>query len=100
MPSPRPDARQRVSDHCETVQRRLKRFEEERQALIKKYGKLGMDGAFSVPPENMAAFTEDFKTLTAIAVDLSITPVAILSLGEAVKLSASDMLILERFLKE
>ncbi len=87
------DLRKNVS----AVEAETKRFEEQRNALIKKHGKPSGRG-FMVPPENFAAFNEDAKQLSEITVDLQITPISLALFGESAKLSAADMAHLERFL--
>lgn len=79
------------------VKAELMRFEDHRMALIKKHGN-EEKGVYTVPPERIAAFSEDFKKLSEIAVDLNIEPISISLFGDNVKLSASDMAHLKPFL--
>ncbi len=79
------------------IEAELKRFEEQRVALVKKYAK-EKNGTFSVPPEKAGVFSEEYKTLADIPADLSGAERVPLAVLGDVKLSASDMQNLEPFL--
>lgn len=80
-----------------TVNEEKKRFEEERQKLIKKYGKVD-GGNFWIPPENMKGWAPEINALSEIPVNLTIVPVPLAALGEKAQLSPNDMARLQPFL--
>ena len=74
-------------------------IEAQRAKLIKKYGVPSKDG-FTVKPENVAQFQEEFTgLLSEESVELNIEPFG-LELLEGIKLTALDMMALESFIKE
>lgn len=76
------------------IETALKHFEEQRQALVKKYS----DGKSSVLPEKMEAFSADYRILTEIQVEIPIAPISLALFGDQIKFSISDMARLEKFL--
>lgn len=86
----------RVAKAVKEVQKELEVFEEQRQALIKKYGTEDSDKNLEIKPEskNWEKFINDYNELVNEEVDLNITKIDASSLSK-VEMSAKDLLMLE-----
>jgi sulfopyruvate decarboxylase TPP-binding subunit len=79
------------------VDKEIKHFEEERFKLIKKYGELTDKNSYSVKPENVEEFAKDLKELLEISLKLEIEKVSLENISSEIKLSAIDLVSLEKF---
>jgi hypothetical protein len=89
----------KVSRLAKAVNELLTTVEEQRKKLVEKLGKQQEDGSFTVTPNNVATFQEEFSSLLDETVELEWEPMSFGDLGD-IKLSAVDVLNLEPFFTE
>ncbi len=82
-----------LSKSIKSIEAELKRYEEQRQGLVKKY----VGDAKEVPQDKMTSFLSDLKTLQEIKVEVEVAPIRVDSLADSVKFSSVDMMRLEKF---
>ena len=89
-----------LSKSVKKLEGEVKIVEEQRIALLKKYGTSPDEkGNVTVLPENIEFFVKDFNGLLEVEVDIDITPVKLSELGD-IKLSAVDLSNLEGIVVE
>lgn len=91
----------RLSRIAKAVSDIFEDLENQRTALIKKYGKPSGNGEFTVTPSNMPRFSTLFNDLLdkeEISIELSLISEEEILAFENVKLSAMDLLALEPFI--
>jgi len=89
----------RLSRMAKVIDDTFKDIEVQRSKLVEKYG-APTDKGFTVKPENVAKFQEEFsELLTKESVTLEVEPID-LSLLEDIKLTPLDMVVLDPFVKE
>jgi len=88
------------------VSRLIKRLDSEmntmehaRINLIDKYGKKDEKGGSQVPPENMAAFNEEYIKLLQVEVEIDM-PLIKFDYIKNLRMSADDILVLEKFVED
>jgi hypothetical protein len=76
-----------------------KDLEDARMELVKKYGKKDERGAYTVPPEKIEKFMDEFNTVLEEEISLDIPPIPQDLIEEAdIKLSAVELASIELFL--
>lgn len=88
-----------LSKLVKTIESEMTTHEEQRQALVKKFGTEDGEGNIAVKPESYTDFFAAIGELNAVEVELNFTPVSVQKL-EGVKLSAVDLAVLEAFVGE
>lgn len=66
----------------EEIQSHLKRFDEMRDTLVKKYGKEQKDGAFIIPEKQVPVADKELDDLLNTEVEISTEAISISKLGE------------------
>lgn len=74
-------------------------FEKMRMKLIEQYGKKDEKGGVQVTPENLPVFNEEFVKLLGIEVEIDM-PLIKFELIKNLKLTADDVLALEKFVED
>lgn len=81
------------------INEELTDFETKKIELIKKYGKENDKKGIEVTEENKEKFFNDMTEVLKVKIRFDVEPIALISL-EGAKLSAVDMVVLEKFIKE
>lgn len=89
-----------VSRILKSAQQELTFLDQERQKLVKKYSdEPDKDGNIKVKDENFQQFMEEFVKVLELQVEIAGDPIDISKVGDEVKLTAKDMIVLEPLLK-
>lgn len=90
-----------LSDIAEALKKWVKRFDEQRLALIKEYGEVldAEKGSYKILDQK--AFTEKIEELCASEVELDVEPLSFDSLERAnLQIQPANMMILKKFCKK
>lgn len=80
-----------LSKSLKAIDGELTAHEEQRQALVKKYGEADDAGNFTVSPDRYEAFFAGLSELNGLEVEVPFTPISVSRLGDDVRLSAVDL---------
>jgi len=84
------------------LQEELQFFQKTRLSLLEKYGTINKeDDTVSIEDEDKRKqFTEDIQQVLSEQINIDFNPINISDLGEDLKISAAEIIVLERIIKE